>query len=376
MIFSKKIGIIGGGQLGKMMIAEAKKLGFYVAVLDPAPDCPCSKICDLHIQKNFDDKNAVIELANNVDVITYEFEHIGSDILIELENQNKQVFPTAKSLKIIQNKYLQKSVLKQNNLPVSDFKEVKSLEDIENSIEEYSLPVILKNCFGGYDGKGNYLIKDKSEIQKAFESLGEKNLMLEKFVSFEKEISILACRGQDGNIVVYPVAENIHQNNILIETRVPAEISLELQKKAHELAYNVMEVFDGIGMFCVELFVTKYGKIYINEVAPRPHNSGHYTIEACITSQFENHIRAIVGLPLGNPNLIKSAIMLNILGQENYQGEPKYDNLEKIFVFGGAKVHIYGKKLSTPKRKLGHVTICASSSDECRKIAKICEEFL
>ncbi|MDR2939931.1 MAG: 5-(carboxyamino)imidazole ribonucleotide synthase [Clostridiales bacterium] len=370
-----RLGIIGGGQLGKMMIAEAKKLGVYVVVLDPSSECPCHSICDYHIIKPFDDSKAIMELAEKVDTITYELEHIGVDALIQLESQNKQVFPTATSLKIIQDKYSQKMRLMELGIPTPAFKLIDSVSSLQSVLDEYKA-IVLKTCFGGYDGKGNYLIKNPADIECALEALGQGSLMAEQFINFKKEISVLACRGQKGEVVVYPVAENIHEDNILTETFVPADISIETSKKASGLAYKVMEAFDGVGMFCVEMFVTEDGDVYVNEVAPRPHNSGHYTIEACITSQFENHIRAVVGLPLGYPNLIRPAVMLNILGKEGYIGEPVYDGVEDMLTFGSVKAHIYGKSVSTPKRKLGHVTICGSSLEECKKISNLCKNYL
>ena len=276
----KKIGIIGGGQLGKMMIQEAKKMGFYITVLDPTLKCPAHTLVDEHIGANFDDETAIRLLASKSDVITYEFEHIGADILETLENEGVKVYPTAKSLKIIQNKYSQKSLLLKNNIPMPEFTSVKIPNDIKNAGEKYGYPFLLKSCTGGYDGKGNFVIHNENEINEGFKALGSGKipLMAEKFFPFTMEISVLACRGINGEIEVYPVAENIHHDNILFETRVPANISEETSKKAMELAKSVMEIFEGVGMFCVEMFVDKDGNVALNEVAPRPHNSGHYTI--------------------------------------------------------------------------------------------------
>ncbi len=366
----KRIGVIGGGQLGKMMILEAKKMGFYITVLDPAPKCPAHTIVDEHIIADFDDEKAIRLLAEKSDVITYEFEHIDTDTLEALESEGKKVYPTPKSLKLIQNKYTQKSLLKAQGLPVPDFCKISTVEDIFSAAKAYGLPMMLKTCTGGYDGKGNYCIHKEAEISEAFAALGGGTLplMAERFFPFLIEISVLACRGTNREIQVYPVAENIHHDNILSETRVPANISAKTTERAMALAKQVMEIFEGVGMFCVEMFVDAQGEIAVNEVAPRPHNSGHYTIEACVTSQFEQHIRAVSGLPLGSPQLLCAAVMRNILGEEDSQGKALISGADAVLSIPGAFLHIYGKENSYPKRKMGHLTVISESlSDAIRK---------
>lgn len=379
----KKIGIIGGGQLGKMMILDAKRLGFYIITLDPTSNCPSHSISDEHIIANFDDEKSIRELVKKVDVITYEFEHINVEILKKLEEEGYTIYPTAKSLEIIQNKYTQKQALIEKNIPVPDFIYIETINDIKDAGEQFGYPMMLKACTGGYDGKGNALIKDETSIDEAYQSLGSGKipLMIEKFVPFEKEISVLACRGIDGEIVVYPVGENIHVNSILDETRVPADITETCTKKAMSLAQEVMETFTGVGMFCVEMFVTRDDKIYINEVAPRPHNSGHYTIEGCLTSQFEQHIRAISGLPLGGVELRCPTVMRNILGEENEEGKTLVDGLEELYKIHNVKLHIYGKDEVKPYRKMGHLTVCDTTlkgavekADKAKKSIKIIAE--
>lgn len=354
-----KIGIIGGGQLGKMMILEAKKLGFYVTILDPSQMCPAHSICDEHIVADFNDETAINELAEKSDIITYEFEHIGYKILMNLEKNGKKIYPTAKSLKIIQNKYTQKQKLKEAFIPVPEFIKIYTEEDLKDAGEEFGYPFILKACTGGYDGKGNALIKSPDEIESCYKLLGNGTipLMAEKYIPFLMEISVLACRGIKGEIAVYPVGCNIHRESILHKTIVPANIGEAVTKKAMDTAYRVMEIFKGIGMFCVEMFITKNEDVLINEVAPRPHNSGHYTIEGCITSQFENHIRAITGLPLGNTSLIRPTVMINLLGDKSYCGKPFYKGINDALKIEGVKVHIYGKEKTMPKRKMGHITV-------------------
>lgn len=374
----KKIGIIGGGQLGKMMIQEAKKMGFYITVLDPTLKCPAHTLVDEHIVANFDDETAIRLLASKSDVITYEFEHIGADILETLENEGVKVYPTAKSLKIIQNKYTQKSLLLKNNIPMPEFISVETPNDIKNAGEKYGYPFLLKSCTGGYDGKGNFVVHNENEINEGFKALGSGKipLMAEKFFPFTMEISVLACRGINGEIEVYPVAENIHHDNILFETRVPANISEETSKKAMELAKSVMEIFEGVGMFCVEMFVDKDGNVALNEVAPRPHNSGHYTIEACMTSQFEQHIRAVSGLPLGSSKLIMPTIMRNILGEEGFNGNATVEGADEALSIKGVYLHIYGKEKSVPKRKMGHLTVISDTLEEASEKAKKAYDFI
>ena len=403
-IINKKIGIIGGGQLGKMMILEAKRLGFYVAVLDPAADCPANSICDEQVVSGFNNAEGYFELARKVGktgVITYEFEHINADALEILEKEGYIIYPSVKSLKTIQNKFTQKTVLKQNHIPVPRFAQIASdgspkiasdgsskiasdgspkiasggspVEQIRElgKTENFGFPIMLKAATGGYDGKGNALIRNESEIESAFNQLGggAVELMAEEFVDFEMETSVIACRGIDGKkAVVYRVGENIHANSILDMTIVPARISDDMINNAEKTAAAVMDVFDGVGTFCVELFVTKSGEIYVNEVAPRPHNSGHYTIEGCFASQFENHIRAITGLPLGSASLIQPTVMVNLLGESD--GAAQLGGLEETYLDSKVKVHFYGKSESKAGRKMGHFTVVGENLEEALKRAE------
>jgi len=357
-ILEKKIGIVGGGQLGKMMILEAKRLGFFIAVLDPAEDCPAHSVSDVHIVSGFDDQEGYFELAKQVDVITYEFEHINAEALAILESKGHLVYPSVNALKTIQNKYSQKTVLNNNGIPVPRFARVSGVPQILEcgQKERFGYPLMLKTTTGGYDGKGNAPIKDEAEAESAYAQLGggANELMAEEFVAFDKEVSVIACRGIDGTRGIYPVAENIHANSILDTTIVPARISEAVMEKATSVADKVMEVFEGVGTFCIELFVTKDERIYVNEVAPRPHNSGHYTIEGCFANQFENHIRAITGLPLGSASLISPTVMINLLGESN--GAAKLVGLEEAYLDPNVHVHFYGKSESKTGRKMGHIT--------------------
>ena len=362
----KRIGIVGGGQLGKMMILEAKRLGFYVVVLDPDAECSASSICDLHIVAAFDDPKGYLELSKRAEVITYEFEHINALALENLESEGHLIYPSVTALKTIQNKYSQKTALKADGIPIPRFARVSTPAEIREHGKPHKLgyPLMLKTTTGGYDGKGNAVIQTEDDVNKAFNQLGsgKKELMLEEFIAFEKEISIIACRGINGEKTVYPVAENTHKNSILDTTAVPAIIDEAVSEKAAAIANEVMSVFEGVGTFCVEMFVTTHGDIFVNEVAPRPHNSGHYTIEGCFANQFENHIRAIVGLPFGDTSLITPTVMVNLIGENN--GSAKLLGLEEAYIDPNVHVHIYGKKEAKVGRKMGHYTVVGNTLDD------------
>lgn len=369
---SKRVGIIGGGQLGKMMINEAAKMGIYTVVLDPSKDCPAGKLANELIVANFDDRDALMELGKRVDVLTCEFEHISTDALQYLETKGFTVYPKANILKTIQNKYNQKLELLKHNIPTGEFMKVDNINSIYEAIERYGYPVMLKSALGGYDGKGNSLIRNEEDIQISYDKLdGDKNpLYAEKFIPFEMEVSVLCCSGTNGDVVVYPVAENIHKDSILFETLVPSRISKEMEEKAMEIAKEVCKIFGSAGILCIEMFVTKKGDILVNEVAPRPHNSGHYTIEGCVTSQFENHIRAVIGLPLGTTDLLRPTVMRNILGDKGYEGQAVVVGAYDTLSIGGTSLHIYGKSETKYQRKMGHLTVVANTLEEARQKAE------
>jgi len=364
-ILKKRIGIIGGGQLGKMMILEAKRLGLYVITLDPAPDCPSHSISDEHIIADFHSESAIRELADKSDVITYEFEHINAEVLEKLEKQGRVIYPSVSSLLSIQDKFLQRTKLNEGKMNIPAFEAIKDLDQLRKYADKNGYPFMLKSRKNSYDGKGNFLVSKESELETGFKALkGDvQNLMAEEFIDFSMEVSIIAVRGINGEKVVYPIAHNVHQNNILDTTTVPAVLSEDLQTNIQETAKKVMDIFDGVGTFCVEMFVGRNNLIYINEVAPRPHNSGHYTIEGCRVNQFENHIRAILGLPLGSTKLLhKSVIMRNLLGQSD--GCAKTEGIEEACRQEGVNVHVYGKGESKTGRKMGHYTITADSLEQ------------
>lgn len=359
-----RIGIIGGGQLGKMIAQEAKRMSFKIIILDPCKDCPASSVSDEIIHADFKDESAIRKLARMSDVLTYEIELANSNALKVLESQKYPVFPSPVTLEIIQNKFRQKSFLKENGIAVPEFDLVKSVECLKNLCSDYGLPAMLKACEDSYDGRGNFLIRSMDKTQEAFDFFHGKECMLEKFIPFIKEISIMVARNSDGQIVSFPVAENIHSNNVLDMTIVPARISKKVSIKAKRIAQKTMGALKGAGIFGIEMFVTKDEDVIVNEIAPRPHNSGHYSIEACSISQFEQHIRAILDLPLSDPQLLTPAVMVNILGSEHHNGTYKINGLRKLMSIPGVKLHIYGKKISKPRRKLGHITVTAQNVQE------------
>jgi 5-(carboxyamino)imidazole ribonucleotide synthase len=358
------IGIIGGGQLGKMIAQEAKRMSLKVVVLDPIYDCPASFVSDDVIVADFKDESAIRKLAAMSDILTYEIELANSTTLKELELENYPVYPSPETLRLIQNKYRQKSFLKENNISVPDFDLVRSRGHLGELCEEYGFPAMLKASENSYDGRGNFLITSSNNVQQAFLTFQGKECILEKFMPFVKEISVMTARNPSGQIESFPVTENIHVNNILDMTIAPARISNKLLAKAQEVAQKTLKALKGAGIFGIEMFVLPDENIVINEIAPRPHNSGHYSIEACSISQFEQHIRAVLDLPLSRPRLLTPAVMLNLLGPETSSGTYKIAGLEELFSIPGLKLHVYGKKISKPRRKLGHITITAETLEE------------
>jgi 5-(carboxyamino)imidazole ribonucleotide synthase len=358
-----RLGIVGGGQLGKMMAFEAKRMFMKVIILDPSKDCPASSLADKLIIGDFSDAQKIYDLSSEVDIITYEIELANATALNNLEESGFLVHPSPKTLSIIQNKYRQKKFLRENNITVPDFELVSSEEQLMYYCSNSGFPVLLKACEDSYDGRGNYLIRSENEISKALIYFSGRQCMVEKFVNFKKEISIMVARNLSGNISYFPIAENIHENHILKTSIIPARISKETEGKAIDLAIMTMKSLKGSGIFGIEMFVDEEDNVLINEIAPRPHNSGHYSIEACSISQFEQHIRAILDYTLLQPILLSDAVMINILGPDNYTGPYEIAGIDKLFAIPGAKIHIYGKLETKPNRKLGHVTIVSNNLD-------------
>jgi 5-(carboxyamino)imidazole ribonucleotide synthase len=358
-----RLGIVGGGQLGKMMAFEAKRMFMKVTILDPSKDCPASSLADKLIIGNFSDEQKIYDLSREVDIITYEIELANATALNNLEESGFLVHPSPKTLSIIQNKYRQKKFLRENRITVPDFELVSSEEQLVRYCSKSGFPILLKACEDSYDGRGNYLIRSENEISKALTHFSGRQCMVEKFVNFKREISIMIARNLSGTISYFPIAENIHEDHILKTSIIPARISKETERKAIDLAIMTMKSLKGSGIFGIEMFVDEEDNVLINEIAPRPHNSGHYSIEACSISQFEQHIRAILDYPLLQPILLSNAVMINILGPNNYTGPYEITGIDELFAIPGVKIHIYGKLETKPNRKLGHITIVSNNVD-------------
>ena len=352
---SKVLGIIGGGQLGMMLTEAAQNMKDEISkiiVLDPTENCPASKVGAEQIIADFKDKNAIKKLSELSDIITYEIESGDSDTLKKLE-EHTEISPSPRTLKTIQDKLLQKQFLQKNGIPVAEFAIIENKEELDQMIDKMGLPLLLKMRKDAYDGRGNYKINSKSDIDDALDLFSGKSLMVEKFIKFEKEVSVIAARNTKGEIVTYPVVENIHENNILKMTIAPGRVSDNVKKQAEQIAEKTMEVLQGAGVFGIEMFVTSDDEVLINEIAPRVHNSGHHTLQSSDTSQFEQHLRAILGMNLGDVSIKSPTIMYNILGPATFQGEYNVLCPKKNNVF----LKMYGKLESKPKRKIGHINI-------------------
>ncbi|AMX85343.1 5-(carboxyamino)imidazole ribonucleotide synthase [Geobacillus subterraneus] len=352
------IGIIGGGQLGRMMAIAAREMGFRIAVLDPTPDSPCGQVADVEITAPYHDLDAIAELARVSDVITYEFENIDAQALEWLE-ANAYVPQGSRLLAVTQDRALEKAAIVEAGLPVAPYREVDGWDELEQAVAMTGFPCVLKTRRGGYDGKGQYVLRGEGDLAKAADLLGLGPCILEGWVPFVKEMSVIVARNLDGETAVFPVAENIHIENILHQTIVPARIPQHIEQRAVRYAKTLATSCSLVGTLAVEMFLTADGDIYINELAPRPHNSGHYTINACATSQFAQHIRAVCNWPLGSTELLKPAVMVNLLGE--HVGPA----IGQIGALGGAAyLHLYGKHEAKPKRKMGHVTVLADDVEE------------
>lgn len=365
-----KIGIIGGGQLGRMMAIDAKKMGFHVTILDPVAGSPAGQVADIQIIAGYNDEKAILNLAQTVDFITFEIESTNGDFLDSLEKKvSCSINPTGKSWRLFQDKLEQKKLFLKGGIPQAQFMEVVSKSDVYTAAKKYGFPFLLKSRFDAYDGKGNIVVKTKKSIDAAWEQFKDKKLYAEAYVHFDKELAIMIARSSKGEIVPYPVVETIQKNNICHYVLAPALISSLAQKRALQLAIKTMKLLKGSGVFGVEMFKTTNDQVLINEIAPRVHNSGHYTIEACITSQFEQHIRAISGLPLGETAMkTPHAVMANILGTN--QGEAVVVGMDKALRIPHVSVHIYGKKETRKERKMGHITAIGSTAKKALVKAK------
>ncbi len=355
-MMGKILGIIGGGQLGLMLTDAAKRMQEHfsdVIVLDPTEFCPASRAGAKQIVADFKDKNSIVELSLQSDLITYEIESGDSEVLESLKS-SIIIEPDPITLKTIQDKYFQKTLLKNNDIPVPEFSLVESFDDLRQKISYFGYPVILKARRDAYDGRGNFKITDENQVEKANQYFAGRKTMIEKFIDFKMEVSVIAARNTKGEIATYPVVENIHKDNILEMTIAPARVSKSVSEKAEQVAHKTMEVLHGAGVFGIEMFVTKNDQVMINEISPRVHNSGHHTLQSSETSQFTQHLRAILGLPLGSTRLKHYTIMQNILGPRDFSGLYKPIVLEQK---DGVYLKMYHKEETKPQRKLGHFNV-------------------
>lgn len=368
---SLKLGIIGGGQLGKIMSHKAKKMGFHVTILDPTFNCPAAQVSDKHIMGGFYDKEKLEQLVQECHVTTFELEHVDTSILKELYDHGHNIHPSPYVMELIQNKYEQKKLLDEKGIPVPAYKEVKTEEDLLS----FGFPVVQKAKLGGYDGQGVQVLRSQEDVKtKAIKT----ESFIEEMVDIDKELAIIVARNIEGEIKCYPVVEMLFDErvNICDIVMAPARISEDLEKIAKKMAIKSIEILDGVGIFGVEMFLTKKGEVLLNEIAPRPHNSGHYTFESCATSQFEQIIRAVTNLPLGSTKLISPSVMVNLLGEEGYEGEPFIEGIHEALEIPELSFHFYGKKETKPFRKMGHITVLSEDLDEALKKALKAKDIL
>lgn len=362
----KTLGILGGGQLGRMVIQSAINFNIDIHILDPDPDAPCKAIAQKFTRGSLTDYTTVYEFGQNCDVITIEIENVNTEALEKLAEEGKEVYPQPHLIKLIQDKREQKQFYKDNNIPTADFILTESKAKIISNI--HFLPAVNKLGKDGYDGRGVQILRTSADLVNAFEAPS----LLEKLIDFDKELAVIVARNKRGDLIAYPSVEcAFHPTANLVEFLfAPATVSSEIEEKAKIVAINVIEKLGLIGILAVELFVTKEGEILVNEIAPRPHNSGHHTIEANFTSQFEQHLRAVMNMPLGNPDLRMPAAMVNLLGEEGYTGDAMIEGLDDALKEKGVYVHLYGKKITKPFRKMGHVTIIDENLEMLKAKAK------
>ena len=352
------IGVFGSGQLGRMFAIEARKMGYRVHTFSPESDTPTGQVADIETSASYDDLDAVRSFARSVDVVTFEFENVPS-AAVDAAAAFVEVFPKGEILHTTQNRLREKTFLSNNGFPVARFRHIKIVEDLYKGADEIGLPAVLKTAGFGYDGKGQTKLAAIGEIETAFAGLNEQEAVLEEFVDFDKEVSVVCARDQRGNFAHYGVIENEHANHILDVSFAPAIVSEEVFSEAVEIARSIADTMGYVGTLCVEFFVTGDGKLLVNELAPRPHNSGHLTFDACVTSQFEQQLRAVCGLPLGSTEFHRPAAMANLLGDLWQDGEP---NWAAALAFENVKLHLYGKTEPRYGRKMGHLTSMADTA--------------
>jgi 5-(carboxyamino)imidazole ribonucleotide synthase len=369
---SKVLGVLGGGQLGRMLIQSAINYNQDIYILDPDSNAPCKDISQKFTVGSLKDFDTVYAFGQACDVITVEIENVNTEALEKLRSEGKQVYPQPEILRLIQDKRAQKQFYQQHGIPTAEFILTADKADVIHN--SGFLPAVNKLGKEGYDGRGVQILRTEADLEKAFDAPG----LLEKLIDFEKEIAVTVARNESGELVAYPAVEcAFHPTANLVEFLfAPAEISKEVEEKAQEIAKDVILKLGMVGILAVEMFVTKSGEVLVNEIAPRPHNSGHHTIEANFTSQFEQHLRAVMNWPLGNPDLRCPAAMINLLGEEGYSGQVLIEGQEEALAEKGVYIHMYGKKLTKPFRKMGHVTILDENVDNLKERANRIKELI
>ena len=364
------LGILGGGQLGKMLLAETRKFDITTKVLDPSPDAPCRIACNTFVQGNLTDFNTVYNFGKDVGVLTIEIENVNVEALEKLQTEGVKVYPSPQTIKNIQNKATQKQFYATHGIPTAPFQVFQNTESLKKAINEQqlSLPFVWKSARFGYDGNGVKIVRQLTDLNL----LPNDQCIAESLVPFKKELAVIVARSAKGQVRTYPVVEmEFHPEANQVEyVLCPARIEEAVAQKARTIAIQVAQAFEVVGLLAVELFQTENDEILVNEVAPRPHNSGHYSIEAAYTNQFEQHLRAILNLPLGSTESKVAGVMVNLVGAEGYQGKVVYENIEQIMAMEGVTPHIYGKKETRPFRKMGHVTIVNPNINKARQIAE------
>ncbi len=366
-----KIGIVGGGQLGRMLVQAGSDWDLRFASLDPDPQAPCFQMTEF-TNGSLTHYDTVLKFGQRCDVITIEIENINTQALAELQRQGKRVYPQPEIIELIQDKRTQKQFYKANGIPTADFILVNDRDDVIR--QKNFLPAVNKLGREGYDGRGVQILRTEKDLEKAFDAPG----LLEKLIDFEKEIAVIAARNEQGEVALYPPVEMVfHPEANLVEYLFsPAQISSTVQQEAQRIARLVIEKLNMVGILAVEMFVTREGTVLVNEIAPRPHNSGHQTIEANTTSQYEQHLRAILGLPLGDTSIVIPSAMVNLLGEAGFEGEAVYEGWQSVMALSGVHIHLYGKKKTKPFRKMGHVTITDADVESLKKKAKFVKTHL
>ena len=358
------LGILGGGQLGRMIAIVARRMGYRTIVLDPTPQCPAAQVADKHIQASVDDLKAAVELAKLCDVVTLEWELIPFDVLEAVE-RIKPLSPSSSVLRVIQDRLTQKEFLARNGIPQAPFAAVSDPEDLDDAADELGYPCILKRRRAGYDGKGQFRLASRFDHEGAMETL-KAPCVLEAKINFKSEISVILARDAKGSVSFFPIAENVHRDGVLHVTAAPARVSAAIAGKAEALAAKIARALGHVGVMAVEMFALKDGRLLVNEIAPRVHNSGHYTQGACVTSQFEQHVRAVCGLALGETELLTPAIMVNLLGDLWIKGPPRWQTLLNR---PNARLHLYGKAKPAAGRKMGHIVLLGEKAGSALKTA-------